>query len=162
MELKADGVEQTLEEMTGLTQELLTSDPSSNHTTYTTACFTRAVGTETPERSLDLLNEVIECLRLARMHKPELREVPYFLANCLFFRSSDALNDELDEVVSILDETIASSSPGDEFLPGCQQFVVQLALFRSIPIHPEHSEEAIYRARAFLASSSVDDPLYPT
>ena len=57
-----------------------------------------------------------------------------------------------------MDELIASSSPGDEFLPKCQKFVAYLAMFRSRPSHPEDSEEAIYHARAFLASSSVEDP----
>ena len=162
MELNASDVEQTLKEMTALTQELLTSDPSSDFTTRASECFTRAVGTNLPKLSPDLLNEIIECLRLARMHKPELREGSYFLARCLFARSYDAPNDELDEVVSILDEIIVTSPPGDELLAECQELVAYLAIIRLIPMHPEHSEEAIFRARAFLASSSIEDPLYPT
>ena len=162
MELNASDVEQTLKEMTALTQELLTSDPSSDFTTRASECFTRAVGTNLPKLSPDLLNEIIECLRLARMHKPELREGSYFLARCLFARSYDAPNDELDEVVSILDEIIVTSPPGDELLAECQELVAYLAIIRLIPMHPEHSEEAIFRARAFLASSSIKDPLYPT
>ena len=51
------------------------------------------------------------------MHKPGLRVVPYILAKCLFARSSDALDNEPDEAASIMDELIASSSSGDEFLP---------------------------------------------
>ena len=162
MELNASDVEQTLKEMTALTQELLTSDPSSDFTTRASECFTRAVGKNLPKLSPDLLNEIIECLRLARMHKPELREGSYFLARCLFARSYDAPNDELDEVVSILDEIIVTSPPGDELLAECQELVGCLAIIRLIPMHPEHSEEAIFRARAFLASSSIKDPLYPT
>ena len=161
-ELKARDIVQTLEEMTTVTQELLTSDPSSNHTTLASACFARAVGLTVFELSPDLLTEIIECLRLARVHKPELGEVPFYIAICLYARYNYTLDDELDEAVSVLDEMIASSSPGDEFLPECQKFVAYLAKFRSGPSHPEHSEEAIYRARAFLSSSSVDDPLYPT
>jgi hypothetical protein len=73
MELKASDVVQTLEEMTTLTQELLTSDPSSDYTTRATTCFARAVRHKLPEIPLDRpLNEIIECLRLARVHKPEL------------------------------------------------------------------------------------------
>ena len=163
LELTAVDEIQTLEEMTALTQELLTLDPSSRHATRASTDFSKAVVNKLHELSHDpLLNEVIECLRLARMHKPELREIPYSLAKCLFARSYHAPNDELDEVVSILDEMIASSSPGDEFLAKCQEFVAYLAKLRSTTRQPEHSEEAIYRARAFLASSSVDDPLYPT
>ena len=160
MELKpSDVLEQTLEEMTALTQELLTLDPSSDLTTRASAFFAGAAATKLLELSPDLLNKIIECLRLARMHKPELQEVPYFLSRGLYIRYSYTLNDELDEVVSILDETIASSPPGYKFL--YQKFVAHLAMFRG-PSQPEHSEEAIYRARAFLASSSVEDPLYST
>ena len=163
LELKASDVIQTFEEMTALTQELLTSDPSSGQTTRASAFFATAAVNQLRELSLDpLLNEVIECLRLARMHNPELRDVLYSLARCLFARSFYALNDELDEAVSIMDEIIASSSPGDEFLTRCQESVAYLAMFRSMSTHPEHSEEAIYRARSFLSSSSVEDPLYPT
>ena len=164
MELKASDAVQTLEEMTTLTQELLTSDPSSDHTTHASACFARAVGHTLPELSPNrLLNEIIKCLRLARMHKPELREVHFCLANCLYIRYRYTLNDGLDEAVSILDEIIASSSPGDKFLAECQKSVAHMVLLRSaIDSHPEHSEEAIYRARAFLSSSSAADTLYPT
>ena len=162
MKLKASDVVQTLEEMTALTQELLTSDPSSVLTTLTSACFTRAVRS-LPELPPDRrLNEIIECLRLARVHKPELREVTVILAKCLFTCYRYTLNDDLEEATSILEELIASSSPGDEFLAECQILVPGLAMVRSMDSHPETSEEAIYRARAFLASSSTKDPLYPT
>ena len=164
MYLKASDVEHTFDEMTALTQELLTSDPSSDLTTHAVVCFTRAVGHKIPTEAPDrVLNEVIKCLRLAKMHKPELRDIPYVLAICLFARYYHTLNDdELDEAVSTLDETIASSSPGDEYLPKCQRFAAVLAKLRSVQNQPEQSEETIYRARAFLASSSVEDPLNPT
>ena len=163
MYLKASDGEHTFDEMTALTQELLTSDPSSDHTTRATVCFTGAVGNAIPTEPSDrVLNEVIECLRLARMHKPELRAIPYVLAKYLFVRYYYTLNDELDEAVSILDETIASSSPGDDLLAESQQFVAYMAMLRSISSHPEYSEEAIYRARAFLSSSSAEDSFHPT
>jgi tetratricopeptide (TPR) repeat protein len=162
MELDASDVVQTLEEMVVLTNELLTSDPSSKNSTCASTCFTRAVERKLLELSPDrLLDQIIECLRLARMHKPQLREVHFYLARCLYIRYENTLNDELDEAVSIMDEMIASSSPGDEFLAPCQKFVAGLAMVRSmVDRHPEDSEEAIYRARAFLSSSSVEDPLY--
>ena len=164
MVLKASDFVPILEEMTSLTQELLISDPSSDHTTCASTCLARAVAHKLPELSPDrLLNEIIECLRLARMHKPELREVHFCLVRCLGTRHPYTLSDELDEVVPIVDEMIASSSPGDKFLAECQELVPELAMARSmIDSHPENSEEAIYRARTFLASSSVEDPLYTT
>ena len=161
MKLKASDVVQTLEEMTAVTQELLTSDPSSVHTTHATARFARAVRSKVLELPPDLLTEIIECLRLARVHKPELREVHFSLAECLYARYNYTLDDELDEAVLILDEMIASSSPGDKFRLHCQELVAYMAMLRSGLTHLEDSEEAIYRARAFLSSSSVGDPLYP-
>ena len=161
MELKLSDVEQTLVEMTALTQELLSSDPSSASTTRAILCLVTTANKlhQLSWLSPDLLNEIIECMRLARMHKPESQEVPYFLVRCLIARYRYTLNDELDEVASIMDEMIASSSPGDEFLP---KMVADLAGLRSVHSQPEHSEEAIYRARAFLSSSSIEDHLYPT
>ena len=164
MELKASDIVQTFEEMTALTQELLTSDPSSDYTAYASACLARAVGLNLPEPSPEhLLNEIIECLRLAWMHKPELREVPVFLAKCLYARYRYTMSDDLEEVASIVDDLIATSSPGDEFLAEYQAFVPGLAMIRLMVDRPtESSEDAIYRARAFLTSSaSAKDPLHP-
>jgi CHAT domain-containing protein len=98
------------------------------------------------------------------MHNPELPRVHLALAECLKHRYFHTLNDEpLDEIASILDEMVASGSPGDEFVAHCQKLAPKLTLVRSMgDAHAENSEEAIYRARAFLASSSVEDPLYPT
>ena len=161
IELKASNVVYTLEEMTALTQELLSSDRSNAHTTCASTCFTRAVSFILPELlPIRLLNEIIECLRLARMHNPESREVHFSLAKYLYIRYEYTMDDELDEVMSILDEMIASGPPGDKLLAACQESVSKLAMARSTS-HPEDSEEAIYRARAFLSSASVEDPLHP-
>ena len=158
--LKTNDSVQTLEEMTTLTQELLTSDSSGDSTARAISVFSRTVGNQLPELSSDrLLNAIIECLQLARVHEPKLREVHFFLAKCLYARYEYTLSDELDEAASILDEMIASSSSGDEFVAECHKLVAHLAMLRLC--HPENSEEAIYRARTFLASSSVGDPLYP-
>jgi tetratricopeptide (TPR) repeat protein len=162
-ELKASDAVQALEEMAVLTHELLTSDPSGDDTTGAIAVFTRALLPDLPDSFPDLvLNQVIECLGLARTHKPEMREVNFALSQCLIIRSECALNDDFEEAVSILDEMIASSFPGDKFIAPCQALVVRMAMIRSMNVHPENSEEAIYRARAFLTSSTVEGPLYRT
>ena len=162
MESEARDVVQTLEEMTALIHDLLTSNPPNDYTTSASACFTRAVGRKLPQLSPDrLLNEIIECLRLAWIQKPELRGVPFILAKCLFTRYVYTLNHDIDEVVSIVDEMIDSSSPGDEFLAECQALVPTLAMIRLImDRRPETSEEAIYRFRTF--SSSSTEALFPT
>ena len=166
--LKASDVVQTLGEMTALTQELLASDSSSDATTHAITCLARSTnnhivpGLLSP--SLDLLGEITACLRLARMHKPDLREVHFALAQCLFLHHLYTPNDELlEEAGSIMDKLIASISPGDECLARYQRFVPAIVGVRSMAdSHAENTEEAIYRARDFLASSSVEDPLYPT
>ncbi|KAF8260782.1 hypothetical protein EI94DRAFT_1789794 [Lactarius quietus] len=68
------------------------------------------------------------------------------------------VNDDYEEAASILDETITSRSPGDgqdEFVGGLEHLVTGIAVLRS-GMHntPEYSEEAIYRARAFLKNPS--------
>jgi CHAT domain-containing protein/tetratricopeptide (TPR) repeat protein len=164
MMLTASDVVQTLEEMSVLTHELLTSDPSSAFTTLAITVFALAFSPKIPLPFPDQpLNRIIECLRLARVHRPEIREVNISLAKYLSIRYFHHTNDEVDEAVSILDEAIASSSPGDEFVVKCQKLVADLEVIRSsVNDHPENSEEAIYRARAFLASSSPEEALYPT
>ena len=125
--LKACDVVQTLEEMTAQTQELLASDPSSDATTHAITCLARSTNERIVARflslSLDLLGEITECLRVARMHKPDLREVHFALARCLCFHYGHTPNDELlEEAGSIMDELIASISPGDECLAGYQRY----------------------------------------
>ncbi|KAN0140695.1 hypothetical protein V8E53_001522 [Lactarius tabidus] len=117
MELNASGVVQTLEEMAVLTHELLTSDPSSAFTTRAIVVLASSPHSDKLFLllPLHLLNQIIELFRLARVLKPELREVPLFLAKYLSFLYCHTMNDGLDEAESILDEVIASGPPGDEF-----------------------------------------------
>jgi CHAT domain-containing protein len=163
LELKACNIVQTLEELAVITHELLDSDPSNADTTRAITLLTGALSHEFPQLFPSRpLNLIIECLRLARMRRPEIREVPFFLAKCLCARYVITVNNELDEAASILDELIASSSPGDKVLARCQELVPRLAMIRFVgDSDPETTEDAIYRARSFLASSSAEDTLYP-
>jgi tetratricopeptide (TPR) repeat protein len=163
MELKASDVVQTIEEMAVLTHELLTSDPSCDETTAAVAIFAQALTSKLPKPFQDqALNQIIACLRLARMHKPELRKIHFCLAICLARRYlSTRVDDYYEEAISIIDETIASNLPGDKFVARCQQLAPVLAMLARSK-SPEHLEEAMYRTRTFLDSSSVEDPFYPT
>jgi hypothetical protein len=160
MELKASDLVQTLEEMAILTHELLTSDPSSAFTTHAIVVFVFALNRGLPLPFPDEpMNQIIKCLRLARMHKPEMGEVHLSFARCLVIRYY-TMNDELDDAVSILDEVMASvsESHGDKAAAICQEAVANLAALRlAVEDDPEVSEDAIYRARAFLASSSPEE-----
>ncbi|KAN0141152.1 CHAT domain containing protein [Lactarius tabidus] len=159
LESKASDVVQTLEEIAVLTLDLLDLDPSSVNTTSTIELFVKALSTgfrfpdPFPDQSL---NQIINCLRSARIHKPEMREVHLAFAQCLFTRYENThVAEDFDEAASVLDEAIASSFPGCEFTAQCEKFATKMAMIRSmVDSQPESSEEALYRARALLASSS--------
>ena len=158
--LEASNVAHCLEEMAILCNELLTLDASDVTTTASITCFARAVASKVSPLASDLpFNRVIECLRLARKHRPDLREARYALALSLFSRyCMTYVNDDYEEAASILDEIITSSSARDgrdELVAITQVLVTKLAFLRSIAHEtPEYSEEAMYRARAYPGSSS--------
>jgi CHAT domain-containing protein len=164
MELKAIDIVQGFEEMAALTHELITSDPSSVNTTRAIQAIARALlPVDVNPFPHQLLNQIIECLHLARTHKPKMLGVPFVLAKCLISRYPYTMNDELDEVASIADELIASGPPGAKFVALCQKLLPNLAMLRlSADLNLEYSEEAIYRARTFLSSSSAEDVLHPS
>ena len=110
------------------------------------------------------LDELIKFLRAARKHRPDLLRGRLALAKCLAIRfHKTLLDDDYEEAVSILDKIITSSSPGDSRDVSVDAahsratvLVTVLAWVRSRAHEtPEHLEEAIYRSRAFLSSSSA-------
>ncbi|KAH9057548.1 hypothetical protein EDB87DRAFT_1833043 [Lactarius vividus] len=119
-ESEASNVVQCIEEMAVLCHELLTSNAPDSDTTPSIICFAVAVVFNLSLWAPDQpLNQVIECLRLVKKHKPDLREARQALV-C-------SAGDSQDE---------------DE----AQQLVTILAMIRSV-MHktPEYSEEAMYR-----------------
>jgi CHAT domain-containing protein len=159
IKLEAGNVMQNIEEMTPLCRELLTSDVPDVVTTRPVILLVGVVGSKVRPWVPDLpLNQLIECLRLATLHKPELRIARSALAVCLSTRYfMTFVNDDYEEASSILDEIISSRSPGDgqdEFVALIQRLVTAIAVLRSDTHNtPEYSEEAIYRARTFLAEN---------
>ena len=162
VELKAGDVSEIIEEMAALFHEFLTSDAPDIFVTGSVTIFTEVVLAQIsglfqfPDQ---VLNQVIECLRLARMRKPELRKAHLALVRSLSCRYTRTFtNDDYEEAASILDEMIAYNSLRDEVVVEVQHFVTLLAIYRAIThLTPEYGEEAIYRARAFLFTSSVED-----
>ncbi|KAH8995842.1 CHAT domain-containing protein [Lactarius hatsudake] len=161
--LEASNVLQNIEEMAALCHELLTSDPSDEQITISVTLFSNIVSSKihplVPDQPLD---QAIECLRLARIHKPELRRAHFALALCLRARYLTTLvNDDYEEITSILDEIISSSPHGEsqdeDVVTEAQELGTALALFRSSAHNsPEYTEEAIYRAHAFRSSFPAD------
>jgi hypothetical protein len=109
MGLEASNVVQTLVEMAA------TSDPLSFFTTHT--CTHLGPVPEHLHSNQQLLNQIVVCMQLAQMHKPELSEILSHLAlalaiaRCLCTHCYNHADDELDEVVFTLDKFIASSPP---------------------------------------------------
>ncbi|KAH9052213.1 CHAT domain-containing protein [Lactarius vividus] len=150
---------QNIEEMAVLCRELLASDPSNEETTISVTLFSNIVSSKIHPLVPDQpLGQAIECLRLARIHKPELRRAHFALALCLRARYLTTLeNDDYEEITSILDEIISSGPLGDsqdeDIVTEAQELVTRLALLRSSAHKsPEYLEEAIYRAHSFRSS----------
>jgi CHAT domain-containing protein len=145
---------QHIEEMAILCRELLASHASDHGITHYVDLFAIEVSSKFGPSAL---HQPPQSLRLARMHKPELRYVQLALVVCLFGRYLSAfLEDDYEEAADVMDEIIASRSPGDspdEIADAIQQIVTQMAVVRSTTYETlEYSEEAIYHVRAFLSA----------
>ena len=159
---KAGDAMQNIGEMTALCRELFTSDVADGDNAHIITLFSGVIWPTIRPWIPDLpLDQIIDFLRLVRAQKPELRDAQYVLAWSLAIRYFKTfVNDDYDEAASILDEIVASRSPGegqDEFVTIVHRVVTGLALLRSKTHNtPEYSEEAIYRVRAFLSSFPED------
>jgi CHAT domain-containing protein len=167
VEFGAGNVVQNIEEIAVLCHELLTSDASEDDTTHAVTLISELILSNVrlwlPDRPLDL---VIKCLRAARIHKPDLRQAHFALGVSLGVHYYVTfVDDDYEKATSVLDEIIASKPPGDgqnAFVAEARWFVTMLATTRSVTHEiPEYLEEAIYRTRLFLASSSVEHSFYP-
>ena len=169
VELEAGDVMKTLGEMAALCRELLTLDTPSIYAPTSFSLFFEALRSNLKVGPPEVwvldqpVDEFIECLRAAREHQLSPDAVRLALACCLYVRYIKTfVNDDYEEAVSMLDEIIASSSLGDTCVAPAQQLVTMLAVLRSSSHQtPEYSEEAIYRVRDFLGSSSVKDAFHP-
>jgi CHAT domain-containing protein len=163
VKLGAGNLMQNIEEMAVLCRELFTLDMLDDDTSRSITRFALTVMSKirpgVPDQPLD---QLIECLRASRKHKPDLREARFALALALSCRYIMTFkNDDHEEAASILDEIITSSPSGgsqDTFIGMAHEFSTRQAMIRSkVQQKPEFLEEAIYRARAFLSTSSVKE-----
>ena len=164
VELELDNVMQNIREMAVLSRELFTLETSDIDTTHLIVLLSEAVLSQitpgTPDQPLD---ELIESLRAAGMHRPDLIEGRMALAVSLVSRyCMTSVNDDYEEAILILDETTSSPRKSQdksslayalqELAPGLAAMLTQRRwiLFQS----PEYLEEAIYRTRACSSSAS--------
>ncbi|KAH9025971.1 CHAT domain-containing protein [Lactarius pseudohatsudake] len=153
-------------EMAVLCRELLTSnistDPPVEDAAFT--YFVAAFLTEAMRgRSIQLLNEVIECLRDAvKICPPGSHLVFFALASALCTRFvASRLNDDYEEAAAILENILDHNQPvecPDSIRHLASTYVTMIAFARSIIFkNPEHIEVAISRLRAELSSSSIPE-----
>ena len=160
VKLGAGNLMQNIEEMATLCRELFTldmlDDDASRSITRFALTVMSKIRPEVPDQPLD---QLIECLRASRKHKPDFREARFALAISLSCRYLVTfVNDDHEEAASVLDEIITSGDSQDNFVAMAHEFTTRQAMIRSlVQQKPEFLEEAIYRARAFHGTSSDDE-----
>jgi hypothetical protein len=163
VELGAGNVMQHIREIAVLSRELLTLDTSDFDAT---GLIILIHGIVVSEISLDapaqLLDQLIECLREARKHRPDVVQGRLALAATLLCRyNMTSVDDDYEEAASILDEIITNSSPEnsqDRFVSVARGLAAALAMARSnVRQTPEDLEEAIYHTHITFSSSSVPE-----
>ncbi|KAH9013454.1 CHAT domain-containing protein [Lactarius pseudohatsudake] len=153
--LEARNVMQCIEEMAVLCHELLTLEPSDDHTTSSITRFARVVASKITQWAPDQpLNQAIKCLRLAREHRPDVRVARYSLAKSLACRyAMTFVDNDYEEATSVMNEYIASSSAGDN--ERVTEIQASLAMLRSMGHGtPEYLEEGIRRIYTIPSLSS--------
>jgi hypothetical protein len=161
VKLGAGNVMQNIREMAVLSRELLTLETSDVDATHLIVVIHAAMKSRIYPRVPDQpLDELIECLRVARKRRPDLLEGRIAFALSLASRYlMTHVNDDYEEAASILEEIITSGNTQDESVAKAQGFATalasRLAIVRSTVYQtPEYLEEALYRSRTFSSSSS--------
>ena len=156
VELEAGNVMQNIREMAVLSRELLTLETSGIDTTRPILLTSRYAFSKIcpygPDQPLD---ELIEFLRVAKKHKPDLLGCRIAFANCLSCRYFMTCgNDDYEEVASVLDGILTYPFPWntpDEVVAEVRRqatnLVAGLATMRWLAYPtPESLEKAIYSA----------------
>jgi CHAT domain-containing protein/tetratricopeptide (TPR) repeat protein len=164
-QVRLDAVDgtQNIKEMVVLCRELLTSK-STDFAISASKSLNQAVDAEFNRgRPIQLLDEVIECLRDAVEVCPlGSHDVLYALANQLFIRFfGTPSNVDYEEATALLERIIDPNQPGE-----CPESIrVRASLLATVFAHtrstifenPEYSEVTISRLRTELSSPSTDE-----
>jgi hypothetical protein len=161
VELKAGNMMQNIREIAILSRELLIVEASDTDTTRLIDLIWEVVQFKihlgVPDQPLD---ELIECLRAAMKHQPDMPQVPVAFAKCLVYRYyMTSVDDDYDEAMPILDKITTSGNSQDKTEALFQGIATRLAAFLAMmrsnaDESPEYLEEAIYRARTCHSSPS--------
>jgi hypothetical protein len=157
VKLESGNVMQNIREIAILSRELFeTSDVDATHLIRLIhEVVWPKMGSSDWDQPLD---ELIECMRAARKHRPDLLEGRIIFAVSLVCRYiTTYMDDDYEEAAPILDEIITHSSPGNSQDESVVELATSLATtiarLRSFAYEtPEHLEEALYRARIYFIS----------
>jgi CHAT domain-containing protein/tetratricopeptide (TPR) repeat protein len=170
VERSAGNETRDMKEMVALCRELLASNLSALED-FPIAAFmslTEAVDAEyTRGRPIELLDQVIECLRDAvKVCPPGSDDASFLLRLSLAghlrirFDTTHSL-DDYEEATALLENIVDPNQPGgcpDSICGQASILVTQLAIARDTFFgSPEYSEVTISRLRAMLSSSFIDD-----
>ena len=154
---------QNIREIAVLSRELLeTSDVDATHLIPLIDEHVRPRNPTDPDGWDQPLDEIIECLRAVRKHRPDIERRFLFAVSLAYRYIQTCVDDDYKEAMPILDEIITYSSPGngqDGFVAKVRERAMFLATaiadVRSVACEtPEHLEEALYRAHTYFSSSS--------
>ena len=163
--LELGDVDQAIDDMAGLCDELLNADISIRFMTGPIEHFAGAINAH-PRDHLEWRirsEKAIDFLRKATLRLPGLHQVSMVLAQSLFIRFVvTPSGDDYEEGMAILDRILAFHGPGDEPSSHRGEALSLAALFSGAQFHaygkPMDLEHAIYRHRALLDGTSIEDP----
>jgi len=155
-----------IEEIADLCEAPLNFDTSTESLSFLINLLVRAVETltEGPLERQILSEKVIDCLRKAIIHLPDLHVVSIVLAESLLHRFYITASDhDYEEGMAIVDKAIGFSSPGGQspYEERALHLAAKFALFQFYASgKPDHLEHAITRLHTRLdaTSTSLEDP----
>jgi len=163
-DLRPGNARQDVEEMAVLCRELLSSSLSEpDPVNEAVARFAGAVSTTLVDSWDQPSQQVIECLCEANLHLPHLHAASFALCQVFAVRfHTTKLNGDYEKAMSVLDKALILHSPAESpnpFLGEMFRLAAWLAgnRFNSYG-YPEYLEDAISCTRAYLGSTSLEDP----
>jgi CHAT domain-containing protein len=153
-----------VEEMSVLCRELLSAGLSEPDGNVAFESFAQAVMTCFQHSPGQPSQQVVECLREAHTHLPNLLVIPQALFMSFVFRFlTTKSNDDYEDAMAFFDKDIALHSPADNPNPllGPASYLAATMAYGRLTFYgnPEYLEEAIFRYRACLDLYSPADPL---
>jgi CHAT domain-containing protein len=162
-ETEPGNVMQGIEEISVLCCEFLSSDLPEPQLVEAVATCVVALSTHIDHSRFQPPQQVIECLREVDTRLPNSHATSIFLGQTYTVRFSvTQSNEDYERAMAPLDKIIASHSPADtptQYSRIAFRVAAELAHTRFLLYKdPKYLEEAIFRCRAHLSSTSLEDP----